>query len=141
MLLAALFTMTALEGCPAHVTITDSEVVGNMPDGRGALFHTMTPAQEILSREAWDQKRVGWISVPPEWFAENKVVVEYLCHKTSLCDYKTQERISLAYERAWLAYDKAHDREPSRKYEHADFQFKIEVAGRSPSAAQADSTP
>ncbi len=138
LLLAALFTMTALEGC-GHVLITDSEAVGNMPDGSGALFHTLTPDHRIVPKAEWDKKRIGWISVPTEWFAENKGNLEKLCHSTSKCDYQTKTTIARLYReagaihRAALAQGLAADFYTDDDFNiFPEIQFGMESGGASP---------
>lgn len=106
LLLVTLFTMTALESC-GHVTITDSEAVGNLPNGDGALFHTLTPDHWIVPKAEWDVKRIGWISIPTDWFAENKANLEKLCHASKKCDYKTQATIARLYHEAGLIHHAA----------------------------------
>lgn len=121
------------------MTITDSEAVGNLPDGRGALFHTLTTPSRIVPKAEWDVKRIGWISVPPEWFAENKAVVEKLCHSTQKCDYKMQQNLERVFRQvgeSYLAAHKGNHLESGRLLTAEDFQFNVVPwGGASPDSA------
>ncbi len=56
-----------------------------MPDGSAVCDHTLKHAPFTMTKDEWDVARIGWVSEPSDWFAENKAAIKKLCHETKEC--------------------------------------------------------
>tara|TARA_R110000868_G_scaffold291143_1_gene551532 strand:+ start:226 stop:594 length:369 start_codon:yes stop_codon:yes gene_type:complete len=78
----------------SQVQIKDSEWFGNLPDGSAIAFHFLTPENRELSREQWDQERVGMVCTKSDNFGDWKAALEKLCRVSGKCSYQTKKKIS-----------------------------------------------
>lgn len=70
------------------VVITDQEWCGDMgPDG-ATCFHTLSATERGLTKPEWDSDRFGMLCTKSNFFADNKGVIEKLCHETGDCDFQ-----------------------------------------------------
>src|SRR6185369_11488112 len=86
----------AFTGCKP-LEIKDSEWCGDMgPDG-AICFHTLVPDMRIVPKAQWDIEREGQVCTKGSVFADQKALIEKLCHETNGC----------AYEQVTKFFDKA----------------------------------
>ncbi len=89
-MMGVIFCATMLQGCK-DVVITDQEWCGDMgPDG-ATCFHTLSSAERGLSKAEWDGYRFGQLCTTSKFFADNKKVIEQLCHSSGECSFESME--------------------------------------------------
>jgi hypothetical protein len=75
-----------LSSC-AKVRIKDSQWCGDLGESGAACFNTLSDNYREISKNEWDQKRVGMICTKPQTFADWKAAIINLCNSTKRCTY------------------------------------------------------
>lgn len=87
-----LFIILLLASC-TNVQIKDGEVCANAPDGSASCFHMFSDSSRDLSKEEWDELRVGWLSQSPELYANIESALESECQTHHDCSYEVDKQV------------------------------------------------
>lgn len=85
LLSASLFITTATS---CAIPIRDQEWCADMAQDGASCFHTLTTGSRVLTKQEWDDIRVGQLCTSPTTFADIKATVEKLCHASKNCVYE-----------------------------------------------------
>jgi hypothetical protein len=75
----------------ARVKVTDTEWCGDMGESGAHCVRTLSKKERSVSKEVWDEARVGQVCTTSEAFAEWKANQLKLCSGLGRCDYEEVE--------------------------------------------------
>lgn len=75
------------------VEIKNQEFCGDMGSMGADCFKTLTDETRHVSKDDWDNERMGMICESPEVFGDWKAVILKLCHKSKTCRYQAEETL------------------------------------------------
>jgi hypothetical protein len=81
-----------LNSC-AKVPIKNSEWCGDLGSEGASCFNTLNDNSRDISKEEWDQERIGMICTKPQTFQELQSAILKLCKASKRCTYENKKII------------------------------------------------